>query len=109
MIGESVEESSERLKNSSIDVSSDKRAEMYLEKWSLEEDMSYEMFETLLSNDPRSSKASAVKQVSFEELMSGDEEEINAAFQSMFGVTNLQDEKVRMNVYISNDCFSFEG
>lgn len=96
MIGESVEESSERLKNSSIDVSNDKRAELYLEKWSLEEDMSYEMFETLLSNDPRSAKASAVKQVSFEELMSGDEDQINEAFQSMFGVTNSRDDKVRI-------------
>ncbi|KAI8108820.1 hypothetical protein M9435_005237 [Picochlorum sp. BPE23] len=77
LIGESAEESSKRLEEISGSVKKDKRAELYLEKWSHEEEMSYQMFETLLSGDTE--KSAAMRQLSFESIMNEEDGEIEAA------------------------------
>lgn len=81
LIGESAEESSKRLEEISGSVKKDKRAELYLEKWSHEEEMSYQMFETLLGGDTE--KSAAMRQLSFESIMNEEDEEIEAAFESL--------------------------
>lgn len=81
LIGESAEESSKRLEKVSDTVKKDKRAELYLEKWNHEEEMSYQMFETLLDGDTE--KTSTMKQLSFESIMSEEEAEIEATFESL--------------------------
>ncbi|WPT14033.1 hypothetical protein PSENEW3_00000165 [Picochlorum sp. SENEW3] len=81
LIGESAEESSKRLEEISSSVKKDKRAELYLEKWSHEEEMSYQMFETLLSGDTE--KSAAMRQLSFDSIMNEEDEEIEAAFESL--------------------------
>lgn len=81
LIGERADESKDRLEQSSVDVSKDPRAELYLEKWSQEEEMSYSMFETLLDGgDP---VTSAVKDISFDDIMRDSDEVIQAAFESI--------------------------
>lgn len=81
LIGERADESKDRLEQSSVDVSNDLRAELYLEKWSKEEEMSYSMFETLLDGgDP---VTSAVKDISFDDIMRDSDEVIQAAFESI--------------------------
>ena len=81
LIGEKAEESKNRLKKSSVNVSKDPRAELYLEKWSQEEEMSYSMFETLLGGGDAS--MTAIKDISFDDIMRNSEEGIQAAFESI--------------------------
>lgn len=81
LIGERAEESKHRLDRSSMDVSNDPRAELYLEKWSQEEEMSYSMFETLLEGGDVSS--ATMKEISFDEIMCDSQEGIQAAFESI--------------------------
>lgn len=79
LIGERADESKDRLEQSSVDVSKDPRAELYLEKWSQEEEMSYSMFETLLDGgDP---VTSTVKNISFDDIMHDSDEVIQAAVE----------------------------
>lgn len=81
LIGEKAEESKNRLEKSSVNVSKDPRAELYLEKWSQEEEMSYSMFETLLGGGDAS--MTAIKDISFDDIMRNSEEGIQAAFESI--------------------------
>lgn len=81
LIGERAEESKDRLDRSSVDVSKDPRAELYLEKWSQEEEMSYSMFETLLEGGDVAS--AAIKDLSFEDIMRDSEEGIQTAFENI--------------------------
>ena len=81
LIGEKAEESKDRLEKSSVNVAKDPRAELYLEKWSQEEEMSYSMFETLLAGGDAS--MAAIKDISFDDIMRDSEEGIQAAFESI--------------------------
>lgn len=78
LIGEKSEESKKKLEKSSVDVSQDPRAELYLEKWSQEEEMSYSMFETLLGGGDAS--MAAIKDISFDDIMCDSEEGIQDAY-----------------------------
>lgn len=99
LIGESAEESSKRLDEIPGSWTKDTRAELYLEKWNHEEDMSYQMFETLL--DGENEKTAAIKKFSFESILSEEEEDIQAAFDSLVveRIPEVIATKVRLTYY----------
>lgn len=85
LIGESVEESEEKLNSRSIDIENDGRAQIYLEKWEEEEEASYAMFETLLRRADTDQVSKSVRELTFDQLVAKDD-----------GIDDLVDEVIEL-------------
>ena len=71
LIGESAKDTAQKLDQQSqkSPKEDDARAKLYLEKWTQEEDASYEMFESLLQGKPLDERAKKIKDIEFAEIM----------------------------------------